>query len=165
MKIAVSSRGSGLDSEVDPRFGRTSGFVCFDTETGETSFLDNAANQAKAQGAGIATAQMLSRSGVHVLITGQLGPKAAQALNYSNIAVYACQMGTVQQALEALKQSRLSHLTPEQTESGPGKMGGRGMGGGGRGRGPSSGGQGLGGGGRGRGPDQGGRGQGGGRGS
>ena len=164
MKIAVSSQGPTLDSELDPRFGRTSGFVLFDTATGEASFLDNTTNQAQAQGAGISTAQMLARTGAHVVITGQVGAKAAQALNYSNITVYSCQMGTVRQALEALRQSRLSHLTPEQAEPGPGETGGRGMGGGGRGRGPESEGQGPGSGGRDRGPDQGGRGQGGGRG-
>jgi predicted Fe-Mo cluster-binding NifX family protein len=141
MKIAVSSQGQGLSSEVDPRFGRTSGFVLFDTETQDVSYLDNSANQSLAQGAGIKTAQMLSKEGVQVVLTGQMGPNAAQALNHSNMAVYCCQTGTVQQALENYNQSKLNYLTPEDAQPGPGKRGGRGKGGGGRGRGPSSGGR------------------------
>jgi predicted Fe-Mo cluster-binding NifX family protein len=141
MKVAVSSQGQSVSSDIDPRFGRTSGFVLFDTETLEVSFLDNSDNQSLAQGAGIKTAQALSKAGVQVVLTGQLGPKAAEALNHSNIAVYSCQAGTVQQALENFKQSRLNYLTPEDAQPGPGKMGGRGKGGGGRGRGPSSGGR------------------------
>ncbi len=162
MKIAVSSQGPDLNSEVDPRFGRTSGFVLFDTETRDVSFVDNAAQQNLSQGAGIKAAQLLAKEGVQALITGQLGPKAAHALNHSNIAVYCSQTGTVHEAIENWKKSKLNYLTPEDAQPGPGKMGGRGMGGGGRGRGPSAGGQGLGGGGRGQGPGQGGRGQGGG---
>jgi len=116
MKIAVSSRASGLDSEIDPRFGRTSGFVLFDTENRDVSYLDNSDNQSLAQGAGIKTAQTLSKAGVQVVLTGHLGPKAAHALSHSNIAVYACQAGTVQQALESYKQSRLNYLTPEDAQ-------------------------------------------------
>ena len=33
MKVAVSSEGPGLDSQVDPRFGRAGGFVIVDMET------------------------------------------------------------------------------------------------------------------------------------
>jgi len=38
MKITVSAKGTSVDSEVDPRFGRTIGFVLFDTETGNSTW-------------------------------------------------------------------------------------------------------------------------------
>jgi predicted Fe-Mo cluster-binding NifX family protein len=87
MKISVSARGEPLDSGVDPRFGRSAGFVQFDSETGNTSYLDNSAQRDLAQGTGVKTAQMTARAGTEVLITGQLGPKAAQVLSKSGIEV------------------------------------------------------------------------------
>jgi len=161
MKITVSAKGTSMGSEVDPRFGRTIGFVLFDTETGNSTYLDNSAHRDLSQGAGIQTAQMIVEAGTEVLITGQMGPKAAQALSRTGIKSYVCTSGTVQEAIQALEHNALQELSADAVQSGPGKMGGRGMGGGGRGRGPSQGGQGMGGGARGRGPGQGGSGKGG----
>ncbi len=165
MKIAVSAQESTLESLVDPRFGRTSGFVLYDTETRQTSFLNNSNQQGLAQGAGIQTAQMITEAGTDVLITGQIGPKAMQALSQTNIQLFACSGGTtVNEALEAWQANRLQPIAPESAGQPTGTVGGSGMGGGGGGlgRGPSQGGRGMGGGARGRGPDQGGRGMGGG---
>ncbi len=164
MKIAVSSQDSSLDSLVDPRFGRTSGFVLYDTETGHTSLLNNSNQQGLAQGAGIQTAQMITDAGADILITGQIGPKAMQALSQTNIKIFACSGGTVNEAIQAFQANRLQPIAPDSTGQTPGTAGGRGMGGGGGGlgRGPSQGGRGMGGGARGRGPSQGGRGMGGG---
>jgi predicted Fe-Mo cluster-binding NifX family protein len=133
MKIAVSSTGESLDSEVNPRFGRSTGFILFDTETGNTSYLDNSDQRELAQGTGIKTAQMIVDAGTDVLITGQLGPKAAKVLSKAGIKMYACTGGTVKEAIRALEEKRLQELSDVQP--GPGKMGGRGMGGGGQGRG------------------------------
>jgi predicted Fe-Mo cluster-binding NifX family protein len=132
MKIAVSSTGKSLDSEVDPRFGRSAGFILFDSESGNISYLDNSAQRELAQGTGIKTAQMIADAGMDVLITGQLGPKAAKVLNKSGIKMYACTGGNVKEAIRAWEEQRLQELSDVQP--GPGKMGGRGMGGGGRGR-------------------------------
>ena len=133
MKITISSKGKSLDSEVDPRFGRSTGFILFNTETGNASYLDNSAQRELAQGTGIKTAQMIAEAGTDVLITAQLGPRAAQVLSKSGIKIYACTSGTVKEAIRALEENRLKELT--EVQPGPGKMGGRGMGGGGRGRG------------------------------
>lgn len=152
MKIAVSAKGTSVDSEVDPRFGRTIGFVLFDTETGTSTYLDNSAHRDLSQGAGIKTAQMIVKADTEVLITGQIGPKAAQVLSHSGIKSYVCTSGTIQEAIQALGNNALKEISADAVQSGPGKMGGQGKGGGKRGRGPSQGGQGLGGGARGRGP-------------
>jgi predicted Fe-Mo cluster-binding NifX family protein len=82
-----------------------------------------------------------------VVISGQLGPNAAQRLRKSGIKIYACIGGTVREAIQALQENGLEELAEDDTQPGPGKMGGRGMGGGGQGRGPSRGGRGMGGGG------------------
>jgi predicted Fe-Mo cluster-binding NifX family protein len=147
MKISVSARGESLDSEVDPRFGRTAGFVLFDSESGSAEYLDNSAQQDSAKGTGVKAAQLIAKAGAQALITGQLGPNAAQFLRKSGIKIYACIGGTVREAIQALQENGLEELAEDDTQPGPGKMGGRGMGGGGQGRGPSRGGRGMGGGG------------------
>lgn len=146
MKITVSARGKTIDSEMDPRFGRTAGFVLFDTETGQTAYLDNSAQIGLAQGTGIKAAQMIADAGTDVLITGQMGPKAAQVLSRPGIKVLGCINGTVQEAIQSLERNELNELVSDTLQAGPGKLGGRGMGGGGRGMG--GGGRGMGGGGR-----------------
>ena len=146
MKISVSARGESLDSEVDPRFGRTAGFVLFDSESGSAEYLDNSAQQDSAKGTGVKAAQLIAKAGAEALITGQLGPNAAQFLGKSGIKIYACSSGTVREAIQMLQENGLEDLADDDIQPGPGKMGGRGMGGGGRGRGPSQGGRGMGGG-------------------
>lgn len=141
MKIAVSTRGQSLDSAMDPRLGRGTGFILFDTETGRSGYLDNSAQAAMTQGTGIKAAQMLAEAGIEVLITGQMGPKAAQVLSRSGIKVYMGTGGTVQDAIKALERGDLKEMDSSMLHVGPGKMGGRGMGGGG-GRGMAGGGRG-----------------------
>ena len=87
MKIAVSSEGPGLDSLVDPRFGRAAGFVLIDSETQGTTYLDNGSSQVLAQGAGIETAQRVADAGADVVLSGYVGPKAFEALKAAGIQI------------------------------------------------------------------------------
>ena len=41
MKIAVSTSGKDLDSQVEPRFGRAVGFVIYDTENKTSEYIAN----------------------------------------------------------------------------------------------------------------------------
>jgi predicted Fe-Mo cluster-binding NifX family protein len=141
MKIAVSAKGKSLDSDVDPRFGRSAGFVLFDTDTANSSYLYNSAQRNITQRTGIQTAQMIAKAGTETLIIGQLGPKAAQVLNKSGIKIYAYRNGNVQEAVQAWQENTLKELSGEAVQAGPGKMGGRGMRGGGLGCGSTQGGQ------------------------
>ncbi len=84
--IAVSSEGPTLDDAVDPRFGRAAGFVIVSGDHG-TRYLDNGGSQAMAHGAGIESARRIAEAGATVLLTGVVGPKAAQALAAVGIAV------------------------------------------------------------------------------
>lgn len=135
MKIAVSATGKSLESDVDPRFGRCNGFVLFDSDTGRTGYLDNAANRGLSQGVGTQAARMLVDSGAGALITGQMGPKAFQVLDRAAIKIYQCAGGSVRDAVQALERSALAELGGDAIQAGPGKRGGRGAGGGGRGMG------------------------------
>ncbi len=101
MKVAISSSGPSLQDKVDPRFGRAAGFVIADLDTGETRYLDNGRAQMMGHGAGIQAAETIARAGVQVLLTGQVGPKAFQALSAAGINIVQNMEGlTVGQALE-----------------------------------------------------------------
>jgi predicted DNA-binding protein (UPF0251 family)/predicted Fe-Mo cluster-binding NifX family protein len=86
-KIAISSEGPDLDGPVDPRFGRAAGFMIVNPQTFEFEYIDNGASQARAQGAGINAAEIVSATGAQVLLTGYVGPKAFQALEAAGIKV------------------------------------------------------------------------------
>ncbi|MFO7800961.1 MAG: NifB/NifX family molybdenum-iron cluster-binding protein [Desulfovermiculus sp.] len=177
MKIAVSSKGQNLQDAFEPSFGRSPGFVVYDTQAQTSSYIDNSKNQNLPQGAGIQTAQTITASGVDAIISGQIGPKALEALSHAQVKLFASSASTVQEAIQAWERNELQPIAAAssgQSSGGQGlggggggrgrgpDQGGRGMGGGARGRGPGQGGQGMGGGAKGKGPGQGGRGQGGG---
>ena len=139
MKVTVSSTGDTLDAPMDPRFGRCRTFLLVDTEKNGARPVPNDAMM-EPGGAGIQAAKTVVDLGAEAVITGQLGPKASQALSAAGIPVYVNASGTGRQALEAFKQGRLKLFqeTAPGTGTGPGMGRGRGMGGGrgmGRGRG------------------------------
>ncbi|MGD0652853.1 MAG: NifB/NifX family molybdenum-iron cluster-binding protein [Thermoguttaceae bacterium] len=108
MKIIITSEGTSLESQVDPRFGRTKYFVLVDTETGEFSAHDNTQNLNAPQGAGIQAAQAVARLGAETVLTGHVGPKAFTTLQAANIAVYTGISGTVKEAIEKFNSGRLA---------------------------------------------------------
>ena len=103
-RIAVSSEGPGLDSMVDPRFGRAGGFVLVDSETMAVEYLDNGDSQVMPQGAGISSAEKLANAGVDVILSGYIGPKAFEALTAAGIKICQDMDGmTVGEAVERFK--------------------------------------------------------------
>lgn len=103
-RIAVSSEGPGLDSMVDPRFGRAGGFVIVDSETMDVEYIDNGESQIMAQGAGISSAEKLANSGADVILSGYIGPKAFEALTAAGIKICQDMDGmTVGEAVERFK--------------------------------------------------------------
>jgi predicted Fe-Mo cluster-binding NifX family protein len=117
MKLIISAKGQGMDSEVDPRFGRAAGFIVYDTETDSFEAVDNSQTLNIASGAGIQAAETVSRLGAQVLITGHCGPKAFRTLQAANIAVYTGAAGTVSDALTAWKQDKLKQAAAHDVES------------------------------------------------
>jgi predicted Fe-Mo cluster-binding NifX family protein len=108
MKVVVTSRGTDLDSEVDPRFGRARYFLVVETETGEFEAVDNAQNLNAAQGAGIQAAQQVAALGAEALLTGHCGPNAFRTLSAGGIKVFAGVAGTVAEAIERFKAGALT---------------------------------------------------------
>ena len=87
MKIAITTQGPTLDSEVDPRFGRAAGFILYDTETDKWSHHDNAQNLNAPQGAGIQAGQNVADLGAQWVLTGHCGPKAFRVLTANGIKI------------------------------------------------------------------------------
>ncbi|MBN2334541.1 DUF5320 family protein [Candidatus Bathyarchaeota archaeon] len=126
MKVAVSASGATLDSQVDPRFGRSPYYVLIDTETMAFESLPNASMNAPS-GAGIGAAQVVAGRGVEAVLTGSAGPNAYQVLSMANIEIVTGAQGTVRQAVEAF---RRGELKASAMSGSPSYGVGRGMGGG-----------------------------------
>jgi predicted Fe-Mo cluster-binding NifX family protein len=109
MKVCVSSTGTGSESAIDPRFGRASHLLLVDTETGDLRPIPN--DPGAARGAGIQAAEAVVRSGASAVLTGQLGPKAFAVLQAAGIPAYGARGLTVQGAILALSEGRLSRIT------------------------------------------------------
>jgi len=100
MKIAVSSSGPTLESNVDQRFGRAGMFLIIEDSTGRFEVVNNTQNIDAAQGAGIQAARLVSESGAEVVITGHCGPKAFQTLKAAGIRIIVGAEGTVKEMVD-----------------------------------------------------------------
>jgi predicted Fe-Mo cluster-binding NifX family protein len=135
MKIVVTASGTHLDAPISPIFGRCPIYLFVDTETLAYEAVENPAISASA-GAGTQAAQFVVEGGAQALLTGNIGPNAANALQAADVPVYQIFEGTVQQAVEMFRQGRLNPIGGANVPSHSGMRGGRGMGmGGGKGRG------------------------------
>ena len=115
MKIAITSTGNTLDSQVDPRFGRAAYFIVADTETMDFTVIENK-NVATAGGAGINSAKTISDTGAEAVITGNCGPNAERTLTAAGISLYTSVTGTVKEAIEAFKSGKLTQATGPTVE-------------------------------------------------
>ena len=135
MKVAVSTSGTDLSSQVDPRFGRCPYYIIVDTDTMAFEVVSNTANSS-AHGAGIQAARLVASKGVRAVLTGNVGPNAYGALSASSIMVVSGVTGSVMDAVERFKRGELKE-TGGPTVGGHFGTDGRGSGrGGGRRRRP-----------------------------
>ncbi len=108
MKIAITSTGTDLDSQVEPRFGRASYILIVDSESFDFEVLDNKENVNALKGAGIQAARMVSDKGAKVLLTGFCGPNAFKVLKVAKIGVANDAGGSVRDAVKAYLDGKLS---------------------------------------------------------
>lgn len=108
MKIAVTSRGKDIDSEMDPRFGRAAYFIVVDPDTMDYEVVDNQENINALKGAGIQASEKLFDHGVDLLITGYCGPNAFKTLHAGGIKVIVNAKGKVREAVEKYVEGELS---------------------------------------------------------
>ena len=122
MRIAITSSGPTLDSQVDPRFGRARYVLIVDTDRLGVEAIGNP-NVAAGGGAGVQTSQMVISRSVAAVLTGNCGPNAYRTLNAANVQVYAGVSGTVRAAVETFRRGELSPLSgpsvPGHSGTGP----------------------------------------------
>lgn len=118
MRVAVTAQGADLESAMDPRFGRCRNFVIVDSDS-DTDKFEAFSNESvtASGGAGTQSAQFLANKGVGAVITGNVGPNAARALEAAGIKVYAAASGTVRDALRAYKAGKLSPISGATVDS------------------------------------------------
>ena len=109
MRICVTATGNNLDARVDPRFGRCSYFVLIDSETMQIEAIPNDASGARV-GAGIEAAQTVADKEAKVLITGNVGPNAYQALSAAGIQIITGASETVKVAVDKFKKGELKKI-------------------------------------------------------
>jgi predicted Fe-Mo cluster-binding NifX family protein len=107
MKIAVTSKGTDLDAQVDPRFGRAAYILIVDSETFAFEVLDNKENANALKGAGIQAGTMVNDKGAEVLLTGFCGPNAFKVMKAANIGVANDASGSVREAVTAYLDGKL----------------------------------------------------------
>jgi predicted Fe-Mo cluster-binding NifX family protein len=116
MKIAITSQGQTLDSEVDPRFGRCQYFLIVDSETMEFTTHQNL-SAAQRGGAGPQAVKAISDLGANALITGDVGPNAFDALKAAGIPAFLGARGTVGQAIQKWKNGELKETGTASVDS------------------------------------------------
>ena len=90
MKIAISSTGKNLESEIDTRFGRCPYFLIVEIEGKKIKDFKAIENIAAGQrgGAGITSAEIVAKEKVEALITANLGPRAFSVFEQFKIKIY-----------------------------------------------------------------------------
>jgi len=132
MKICITSTGSTLDSDMDPRFGRCQYFLFIDSDTQAFEAAENP-NLSASGGAGIQSAQLVANKGVEALITGQVGPNAFTTLQAAGIKILTGASGKGREVLEKYQKGQISSSAQGPTVQAHFGMGmgggmGRGMG-------------------------------------
>jgi predicted Fe-Mo cluster-binding NifX family protein len=109
MKVCITTKGEGLESELDPRFGRAANILLVDTNTNDVRPLGNAADAS--HGAGVQAAQTVLDAGIEVLVTGRIGPRAYEVLAAASIPIYVSTAETAADALRHFMDGRLVRLS------------------------------------------------------
>jgi predicted Fe-Mo cluster-binding NifX family protein len=104
-KICITSEGTDLNADVDPKFGRARYFLIVDPQSMDFEVIENPNIQA-AHGAGIQTAQLIASKNVSAVLTGNCGPNAQRVLQSSGIEVVTNVSGKAGDALSKYKSER-----------------------------------------------------------
>lgn len=103
-KVAISATGISVQDEMDHHFGRCRHFMI--AEGGRNYAVENTARDAS-EGAGVKAAQLMIDNEVDVVITGSLGPKAAEVLEEAGIRSCVGVSGSIEDVLERYREGRL----------------------------------------------------------
>ncbi|BFT94115.1 MAG: NifB/NifX family molybdenum-iron cluster-binding protein [Minisyncoccus archaeiphilus] len=103
MKIAISTVGESLDSEISDVFGRSPYIIIVESESGEiknTEIIKNE-NDGQQSGVGMVVAKLVAGKGASVVIAKNVGPRALDVLQQFDIKIFDAS-GKASQALQDL---------------------------------------------------------------
>ncbi len=109
MKLCISATGEDLDSNVDPRFGRSNYFVIVNSNDMSFEVIKNENSQAMG-GAGIRTAELIAKKGANIVITGNIGPNAFQTLKAAGVKVITGVDGKIKDVVDKYNQGLLEEV-------------------------------------------------------
>jgi len=108
VKIAVSSMGKSIESNVSDIFARCPFFIIAEIKNqkiDKTEIIENESTN-QMSGAGISAAQLMAEKNVNAVITGNVGPRAFDVLKQFNIEIYRGE-GKVKEAVEKFIEGKL----------------------------------------------------------
>lgn len=108
MKIAIPSTGENINSRISLTFARAPYILIVDDSTNEAKAIRNP--YLTGRGVGYAMAERMANEGVDAVVTNTIGPNALATLNQLGIKVYHTS-GIIKDAIESLKNNKLSELT------------------------------------------------------
>lgn len=109
MKIVIPVDEKNIETNVCESFGRTPYYLIYDTEAGESEFIDNSA-ATSAGGAGIKAAQTIVDTEAEVLLTPRCGENAADVLKTAGVKIYQTVSGSAKENIDAFIAGELSLL-------------------------------------------------------
>jgi predicted Fe-Mo cluster-binding NifX family protein len=80
MRVAITSTGNSLESDLDRRFARCNYFVIFDNQSGSVEFIPNP-NKNLEENAGPASVELLVSRKTDKIISGEFGTKIKAMLD------------------------------------------------------------------------------------
>ena len=111
MRIAITSEGADLDSNLDSRFGRAAFFIIVDPDSRVFEVVKNSQNLNLPQGAGIQAGKTIVDHNVDAIITGHCGPKAFRVLQNAGVKILTGASGKVADAMEQFNQGKLETIS------------------------------------------------------
>jgi len=101
VKICIPSTGEGLESEIDPRFGRCKYFTLIEIEGGKILSVKSEKNIGAEQssGAGIAAAEKAIELGANVILAHDVGPKSKEILDQLGVEIVKAS-GSIKDAVD-----------------------------------------------------------------
>ena len=101
MKIAISSTGTNLESEVDPKFGRCAYFLIVDPD--DMTFEAYKNETVPPPCTGIQSAQFVASKGANVIMTGSAGADAINTAKELELDVIVGVGGSIREVIERNK--------------------------------------------------------------
>lgn len=99
MKIAVTTNGTNLNSQLVPNFGRGMYFAIINTKTKKLEIHENE-NSNLGNIAAVKSAQFLKSRGTNIVIADKCEPKAVKLFQHEGIEIHDCISGSIENVLK-----------------------------------------------------------------